>query len=688
MKTFLTMIMLFWAFITFSQPQTFYVSLKGDDSNPGTEKLPFQTLQKALDESIGIEVENIFILGGVYELKAPLLINARHTGTGNSVLRIRNFGNEKVTLSGGKKLEGWQKQKNGWWVCDIPEVKSGDWKFRQIYVNGDLRHRARKPNSGFLRVKGMPEGTPKTVNYHTDCQSFEFAEGDINPKWRNLDDVEVIVYHFWTDSHLPIQSIDKKSNIVTFKHKAGKTFTDDFSEDGARYIVENVFEELDAPGEWYLDKKEGKCYYFPFPDEKINQTEIVAPVIEKLIVFEGKPEKGEFITNLKFQNLEFCYTNWDLPPGNSNDEQGSASVPAAVSLSGVQYCTFDHCGFKNLGTWAVEINKGCSNNTFSFNEIGNIAAGGFRVKGGDYNEHIFFRTSKNRIVNNHIHHFGEVYPSAVGVLLQRTEGNLVSQNHIHHGYYTGISIGWEWGYQRSISRDNIIEHNHIHHIGQGLLSDMGAIYTLGVSPGTVIRNNLIHDVDANHYGGWGIYLDEGSTHILVENNIVYNTKFAAFNMHFAKEVTVRNNIFALGRMQQLNRTRMEPHKSVYFEQNIVYWKEGKLLDGQWTDKPYEFYFHPKNDSGTREVKETFDMDYNLWYNPEQQLDSLKWAGFSWEEWQESGKDVHSVFANPMFINPEDFDFRLMENSPAFKLGFQGIEIRKALKAGENAGTDY
>ena len=159
-------------------------------------------------------------------------------------------------------------------------------------------------------------------------------------------------------------------------------------------------------------------------------------------------------------------------------------------------------------------------------------------------------------------------------------------------------------------------------------------------------------------------------------------------MHFAKEVTVRNNIFALGRMQQLNRTRMEPHKSVYFEQNIVYWKEGKLLDGQWTDKPYEFYFHPKNDSGTREVKETFDMDYNLWYNPEQQLDSLKWAGFSWEEWQESGKDVHSVFANPMFINPEDFDFRLMENSPAFKLGFQGIEIRKALKAGENAGTDY
>ncbi len=688
MKIIITTSFLFFTTFIFAQPQNFYVSLNGDDSNPGTEKQPFQTIQKAINESVGKEVDFILIKEGVYQLNKPLVLRPEHSGTNRTDLKIKNFGNEKVCVSGGKKLEDWKKQKNGWWACDIPEVKSGEWKFRQIYVNGELRHRARKPNSGFLRVKGMPEGTPKTVNYHTDCQSFEFAEGAINPQWKNMDDVEVIVYHFWTDSHLPIKSIDQETNIVTFKHKAGKTFTDDFSEDGARYIVENVFEELDVPGEWYLDRKQGKCYYYPFPDEKINQTEIYAPVIDQLVRFDGDPEKGEFIKGIQFYDLEFCYTNWELPPGNSNDRQGSASVPAAISLTGVQNCSFAKCAFKNLGTWAFEINERCSNNTFSLNEIGNIAAGGFRVNGGDYKDHIFLRTSKNRIINNHIHHFGQVYPSAVGILLQKTEGNLVSQNHIHHGYYTGISIGWEWGYQRSVSRDNIIEHNHIHHIGQGLLSDMGAIYTLGVSPGTVIRNNLIHDVDANHYGGWGIYHDEGSTHILVENNIVYNTKFAAFNMHFAKEVTVRNNIFAMGRLQQLNRTRMEPHKSVYFEQNIVYWKEGKLLDGQWNDKPYEFYFHPKNETGTKEVSESFDMDYNLWYNPEQSIESLNWAGKSWEEWQASGKDIHSVFADPLFADPDNFNFKLKENSPAFQLGFKTIDISKAQKAGENAGPEY
>jgi hypothetical protein len=221
-----------------------------------------------------------------------------------------------------------------------------------------------------------------------------------------------------------------------------------------------------------------------------------------------------------------------------------------------------------------------------------------------------------------------------------------------------------------------VEFNHIHHIGQGLLSDMGGIYTLGVSPGTTLRNNLIHDVDANQYGGWGIYHDEGSTHLLVENNVVYRTKFAPFNIHYAKEVTVRNNIFALGRLEQLSRGRVEPHKSVFFERNIIYWNEGKLFTGNWKDVPYEFHVSPNRAAKDGPVKltSTFECDWNLYFNPAFKLDQVSFAGGTWADWQKRGKDVHSRYADPQFIDAEHGDFRLKPGSPAWALGFRPIDL--------------
>jgi parallel beta-helix repeat protein len=202
---------------------------------------------------------------------------------------------------------------------------------------------------------------------------------------------------------------------------------------------------------------------------------------------------------------------------------------------------------------------------------------------------------------------------------------------------------------------------------------MGAIYTLGVSPGTILRNNLIHDVDAHNYGGWGIYNDEGSTGILVENNIVYNTKFAGYNIHYAKEITVRNNIFAFGRLQQLNRTRADPHKSVFFENNIVYWREGVLFDGNWQDKPYSFYFNPMK-NGVHQVTSTFDIDYNIYYNPLLSADSITFNQITWQQWQQKGKDLHSLYTDPLFLDPQHYNFSLSPNSPAFKSGFQAIDM--------------
>ncbi len=660
-----------------------FVAPSGNDKNSGhTAEQPFATITRARDEIRRLRQPGkaaapvtVFLRGGLHRMTEPIVFTPEDSGTAAAPVTYSAYRSERPVLSGGIPVNGWSKGANGVWTTTLDEVKAGRWYFNQIFVNGNLRRRARTPNKGFMIVKGFPEGTPKTVDYHKDCQSFEFAPGDINPTWHNLDDVDVIVYHFWTDSHLPIQSIDRTTNIVTFKHKAGKVFTDDFTEKGARYIVENVFEALDAPGEWYLDRKTGVLSYIPMPGEDMRTAKVIAPLAPALVRFAGDPEKRRFVDFLNFKGLSFEYTNFQLPPGDSNDRQGSATVPAAIEATGLRNSTFEHCAFRNLGTWAIDLKDGSRNNKILRSELSYLGAGGIRVNGGTERDHPLRATSGNQIVDNHLHHWGEVYPSAVGVLLMNTDANTVEHNDIHHGWYTGISLGWRWGYWRSVSRDNRIEYNHIHHIGQGLLSDMGGIYTLGVSPGSVLRYNHIHDVDANQYGGWGIYHDEGSTHILTEKNLVYDTKYCPFNIHFSKEVTVRNNIFAFGKIDQITLGRVEPHMSVYFQNNIVYWTEGVLMSQNKADETYRLWVSPK--AKYVDQKSTADSDWNVFYNPLQKPEEVRIGKTSFVDWQKRGKDPHSLYTDPMFVDAAKRDFRLRPNSPAVSMGFEEFDVRSA-----------
>jgi parallel beta-helix repeat protein len=185
-----------------------------------------------------------------------------------------------------------------------------------------------------------------------------------------------------------------------------------------------------------------------------------------------------------------------------------------------------------------------------------------------------------------------------------------------------------------------------------MLSDMGGIYTLGVQPGTVIRGNVFHDINSHGYGGWGIYLDEGSTNILVEDNIVYRTKTGGFHQHYGRENTIRGNIFAFSREGQIIRTRMEDHLSFTFERNIVYWNEGHLLGGKWSDSDH------------------YRLDHNLYFNAAG--GPVEFAGSSFAEWQARGQDQHSIIADPLFRDPSKGDFRLKPGSPALTLGFREI----------------
>jgi hypothetical protein len=192
---------------------------------------------------------------------------------------------------------------------------------------------------------------------------------------------------------------------------------------------------------------------------------------------------------------------------------------------------------------------------------------------------------------------------------------------------------------------------------------MGGIYCLGDSPGTVVRNNLVHDVYDYRTGSLAIYTDEGSTGILIENNIGYGTTYANFHQHYGRENIVRNNIWALGQDYQLSRARQEEHLSFTFERNIVYFDNGKLLKGGWTN-------------------DRFVMDRNLYWDASQPEGDIMFGDATFAQWQARGHDRNSRIADPRFVDAARFDFRLQPDSPALQLGFVPIDTSRIGLYGE------
>lgn len=658
-------------------PNDLVVSPDGDDSNPGTVDSPLKTLEKAkeiLKETASDETVTVWFREGTYVIEKTV----EFTAYDRSDVLYRSYPEEKVEFSGSKAISGWSETEiNGVkaFVTDVP-VECEDDYFRSLFKGDKRLSRSNYPKEGTFKIADPLTSeaiVPETDgNFFTHSVVFKAHTSDILD-FANPADIDVKIMHFWCDDLLPVHSVDVNTGrIETEKSSAMTVRVDD------NYIFENVKEALSLPGEWYLDRTEQKLYYIPEEGDTVDNTILYAGITEQLITFTNAE-------NIAFQGIDFINTDWDHVDGKhtgnpfpashplyknikygTDHPQAAFEVPAAILISASEGINFKDCLFEKISYTAVKFENAAQNCYITSSKFNEIGANAIFIHG----DFVVPASTKNiDVIDCHISKYGRIFNNAIGILLTHAIDCDLTNNEIHDGWYTGVSVGWNWGYTDNSTNNIRICDNLIYNIGNGWLSDMGGIYTLGIQPDTVISGNEIYNVGCDEgaygYGGWGIYLDEGSSGMLVEKNLVYDCSSQTFHQHYGKDNIVRNNIFAFGGEGAFRITRNEDHNSLTLTNNILVTNNATMYalttDPDWfvdDSNTYWDYKHGGNVySGDSmnffERKSMVIMTLNGYYN-------------------------NALFADPLFKDAENRDFTLALNSPALETGFEAWEY--------NAGT--
>lgn len=577
-------------------------------------------------------------------------------------------------LSGGTRITGFVPDTFNGVTCvsaDLPAVRSG-WRFIDLYIDQRRATVSRYPAEGCLYAESV-ENEGRDLADHSKW--FIARPGDLDGVTVKKG-TQLGFTHCWVDEHTPIENYDPVTRRVDMKYLSRFLIGGKPGAFGAmEYWLENLPECVKNPGEWYLDGDEGKLYYIPQSDDPAAEKLVAyAPRLRHLAVISGK--------NIVLKGLTLAHTAGDyvsrddhhpLPEGEAcaSDCQSVCCGYGALEFRGAANCRVEDCHLTHYGVHGIAIQEGSRTVTVQNCDFTDGGAGGITVTGGGAGSDPSTHTYGNRFTDNVMDGLGRRYAAGCGILLRHTYDNLLSHNTICNAYYSGISAGWVWGYVDNISRDNIIEYNHIHHIGNGPLSDMGGIYLLGQQPGTVVRGNCIHHVVCKHYGGWGIYSDEGSSYQLYENNLVYACNSNAYVLHYGTMNVLRNNILCASKGEVARATRTEMHLGSLLEGNILV-SEGAPIYRLDNDDPSMDYTAANLSFGHMQGRRNLLFDAAgtpvVAKAGEKSLDLAAVQTF--------GREEESLVADPLFKDMKNGDFTLLPDSPALALGFKPLDMSR------------
>lgn len=555
-----------------------YVSLQGNDKNPGTKEAPFNTLNRAIKQArewrrlnwpevaggIYIRLEE-----GVYAQRNSLFLRPEDSGTPDSPTVICAVDGAHPVISGGVAVTGWkrgcnhpavpEKLKQKIWSAEAPLIGNRRVETRQMWVNGHKVQRAAQfPDGGLERM----------IDFNPEEQTITIpVSQSVNPeRLQNAGQLEMIVHQRWAIAILRVKSIDAKDGqaVVRFHEpESHLEFAHPWPQPviggekgNSSFCLTNALELLDQPGEWFQEYPSGTIYYYPQADENMETAEVIIPTLETLVTIDGTLSRP--VKHIQFNGITFAHTSWmrpsyqghvtlqggfplldayklqepGLPEKAELENQAWITRPeTAIRVRGAEHIDFKRCTFRHLSStgldyeWAVTAS---SVEDCQFTDIGGTALLVGAFPDGGFETHVPFIPADVRelcshitIRNNFISNVTNEDWGCVGIGAGYVRNMDISHNEVCHLNYSGICVGWGWTSLESGMCNNRIEANYVHHFARRLY-DAGGLYTLSNQPGSVMRNNRIEHLIEAPYAtndrAFYIYLDEATDGYTMENN--------------------------------------------------------------------------------------------------------------------------------------------------------------------------